>query len=472
MRIPLVGQAFESHTPISSASMLINLMVEVGSPDGVAPAVLGMTPGLKDFSTLGTTKGDRGLYVMFDELYAVYSSTLYSVDSSGVATDRGTITATSRVKFADNGIQLVIVADSSTYVYNRKTNALITLDAVSGFLEASAVAYVDGYFIFSAKNSNQMFASDLLDPASGEVDFSTFDALKRAQAWTAPGDITHIVTNHREIWVYKSKFVEVWRHTGSTAFPLSRSTGVYFEHGALASKSIVAAYDVIIWLGDDYKVYIAMGGMPTPISTPALEREFFEYGTATDAYAQIWDEGDHKLYGIWFPTANKTWVYDMRTKQWHQRQSFNLGKWRASSVIHAYDGLVVGDSSSANLGELDFDTYEEYGNMIQGIRVMPTIHAEDKKFSIDRLQIRFEGGVGHGAGQGEDPVVALFFSTDYGKTYGTQKNRKLGKVGEYKTTAVWRNQGLYRQCTPKLLITDPVRRYMVDAYAEITVRRV
>ena len=112
--------------------------------------------------------------------------------------------------------------------------------------------------------------------------------------------------------------------------------------------------------------------------------------------------------------------------------------------------------------------FEEYGNLKQAIRVGQTIAADGRLFSVNRLEVFCESGVGLESGQGSDPKIALYLSSNHGKSFGTMKTRSLGKLGDYTERAVWRNQGLYRQLTPKILISDPVRRYIIDAFAEIT----
>jgi hypothetical protein len=427
------------------------------------------TPGLKTWGAASST-GCRLLYTMDSVLYAVYETTLYSIDSNGTATALGTIGGGGKISAADNGFQLVLVASAASYVYSNVSTTLTQITATN-FLAAGSVAYLDGFFTFTQLDTNQFFVSGVADSVTGLVDFSTFDATERAFAYTQAGYIQAVISDHKELWIFKTRFIEIWQNSGEADFPLSRLGGAYIERGCINKHAIAQADNSIFWLGDDRVVYRANGYVPQRISTFAVEAAISDY-TVTDCFAQSWDEAGHKLFGLWFPTSGATWVYDIATDMWHERQSFGYGYWRANQVAVCYGKTLVGDSESASIGELDYATFTEYGNMIQAIRVGHTIQSEGNMFSLDRLEIVIESGVGLLSGQGSAPVIGLQISKDFGRTYGTLTTRSMGAMGEYSKRAVWRQLGTYRQFTPRLLITDPVRRYILDSYAEITPRRV
>lgn len=469
MRVPLLGPSYVAQSQFLSNEESINLMFEPGPEGAVSPGMLIGTAGIGSWCEVGVSGTCRGLYRMADTLYAVYGTTLYSVASSGVETSLGTVAGTEPVVFADNGTQLVVVADTTSYSYNTATStfAQITDD---DFLQASSVAYLDGMFVFSQTNSWVFFISPVISAGGSTVDLAAFDGADYSIAYTSPENIVRVLSDHKELWVFKEKSIEVWQNTGEVDFPLSRLGGAFVQRGCAAKHSVLSEDNSVLWLGDDLVVYRAQGYIPQRISSPAVEAAIASYGTVDDARAFTWDEAGHKLYGLTFPTEGVTWVYDFSTGLWHKRQSFGYGWWRAVNTVKCYGRWFVGDLIANVIGELSTDIFEEYGTMQQSIRVGKHITAQGAPFSVDRLHVMCEAGVGLTSGQGSDPQIALFISSDFGKSYGTQKNRELGAQGAWRTQAVWRNQGLYRQFTPKLLISDPVRRVILDAFAEITPR--
>ena len=476
MRAQLVGQSYDAQSFVGDSERSINCMVEQLPQEGASPNMLLPTPGIKSFGTAGNgTLGERGTWKMAEVLYVVYANSLYSVDNLGVAKRLGEVPGIERVIMFDNGTQLVIVADNLTHFYSNRTSTFGTINHAS-FLESSSGTYLEGYFLFATKNSNKIFFIGPFDDVTGEVDFDAFDATDSFLALTTPGNVVRIFSDQKELWIFKSDASEVWQPVASIVLPFAQLDGATTTRGILTKHAIDKNDNTIIWVSNDFKTYIANGYIPTPVSTTAMAFEILNYADSSDAYIHTWDEGDHKLVGVWFITEGMTWVFDFTTGKWHERASEGLasGKkyWRATSVIRCYGKTLVGDREGADIGELDFATFTEYGTEMQLIRVGQTFHAEGSQFSLDRIQVLCEAGVGLTTGQGSDPKIILALSKDYGKTYGNQKPRSLGKIGERTQRSVWRQQGLYRRCTPKIIISDPVRRYIMDMYVEMTPRSI
>lgn len=476
MRYPFVGESFDAQSFAGNSERSINCMVEALSANSTAKTMLVPTPGIKAFGTMGnSTTGERGCWRMANELYVVYGQSLFKVDSDGTETRLGEVLGTERVIMFDNETQLVIVADEFSYNYSNRTGAFAQITH-SSFLEASSGAYLAGYFLFAAKDSNVIFFIGPYDDVTGEVDFDAFDATDRFLARTTAGNTVRIISNQRELWIFKGAASETWRPIQDVDLPFGQIDGATTTQGILTKWAVASFNNTIIWLSHDFQTYIASGYIPTPVSHSGVTDGITRLATTSDAYIYAWDEGDHKLAGLWFKTAGITHLYDFTTDQWHERASQGLksGKefWRATCVIRCYGKLLVGDSEGPNLGELDVDTFTEYSNPLKLERVGPTMHLEGAFFSVDRVELFCESGVGLTTGQGADPDVFLEISKDYGETFGNPKPRSLGKKGERRKKLVWRAQGLYRQFTPKVVISDPVRRYILNMYVEVSPRKI
>jgi len=96
--IPIVGPSYANRELPLSAQVTKGLFPEI-NPESRSIISLHAFPGLKEFAT--TKVGiDRGMHVANDVPYKISGDTLYSIDSSGIETSRGTIAGTGMCNFA------------------------------------------------------------------------------------------------------------------------------------------------------------------------------------------------------------------------------------------------------------------------------------------------------------------------------------------------------------------------------------
>jgi hypothetical protein len=139
-----IGQ-FGKSSNVTSQERL-NCYIEVQPGDDRSKVAFYGTPGLILYKSFGDTP-IRGEYDKGNFVYIVHRGTFYEVNNSGVATARGTIGTTSgRVYMADNGTQLMLIDGSLGYIYNFGTLAFTQIVS-AGFLGASSLTWMDGYFI-------------------------------------------------------------------------------------------------------------------------------------------------------------------------------------------------------------------------------------------------------------------------------------------------------------------------------------
>jgi hypothetical protein len=215
--------------------------------------------------------------------------------------------------------------------------------------------------------------------------------------------------------------------------------------------------------GETPSLWATSGGTPQKVSTTAIDNEIASYtqGTIEAAFAFKYSQGGFQYVGITFP-SRKTFVYDFSTGKIHTRESKdsmgNSTSYRVSSVMDAYGVLLVGDTTSENIGILDLDTYSEYGETVSRRFVTPHIDNEGMPFFINALELWVESGVGLTTGQGSDPEILMSFSKDGGKTYSHTISRKIGKIGEYTKRVIWNSLGRFgREVCFKFEMTDPVK---------------
>ncbi len=237
------------------------------------------------------------------------------------------------------------------------------------------------------------------------------------------------------------------------------------ERGCAAAFSIAEDDNSIFWLGEDRIFYRADGYVPQRISQHAIEEALRKYQIVSDACAFIYTMAGHKFYVVTFPAEDATWVYDITTGLWHERRSVGMGRWRVSTYVEAYGKHLVGDFENGRIGELDLDTYQEYGVTMQGIAAGPSVHADRKRIAHSRFELDIESGVGLTSGQGSDPQIWVDWSDDGGRTFSARKLlRSMGKIGEYQQRLRLNRMGSSRERVYRVTVSDPVKRSIIAAH--------
>lgn len=463
MRVPFLGGSGTQRSVTVSAERTVNLYPAL-TPDGKAPMVLYGTPGLTRFAET-TAEAGRGLYVAAGRLFAVVGATLYEITSAGVATARGTLsTFSGPVSMADNGTVLAVVDGTYGYQFTLATNAFARITDAD-WPAASHVAFHDGYFVLNSNSTGQFFITDLYGTGVDPLDFATAEG--------APDDIVSLLVDHRELWLFGEETTEVWYNSGAADFPFARLDGAFIEQGCVAPFSPAKMDNAVYWLSKDRvghgHVMRAQGYQPQIVSTRAVEHAIQGYDTISDARAYTYQQEGHSFYVLTFPTADRTWVYDAATQLWHERAYWSSGEHRHRGECYsfAFGKHLVLDHSNGRIYELDLDVYTDDGVTLRALRRTQHQSAEGRRLFWSSLQVDMEPGVGLSSGQGSDPQAMLRWSDDGGRTWSSEHWRSMGRLGQYRTRAIWRRLGQSRDRVYELAITDPVKRVIVDAWADV-----
>ncbi len=459
MKINFAKQAYQSRSRTLNSQRCVNFYLETAPEDSKSPDVLIGTPGLVVFSSISASR-IWGMHVMGELIYAVVGNNVYVVNSDGGANNLGTIgTVSDVVIMADSGAYVLIVKEDGAAYYANSTSLTQITDG--DFVSSSSVTVLDGYSIFTRLGLNTYHISNLNSvSAYGALDFAT--------AEQSPDLLVRAFAFKGHLWLFGERTIEIWQNTGSGDFPFAPMKNATIQRGCAAKRSVVSETSVVFWLGDDRIVYRTTGSVPEKISTPALDQAIESYAVISDAEAFTYTQDGHKFYVLTFPTELVTWVFDLSTELWHQRQSFEKGRWRASSYVFFNGKNLVGDFETGKIYELDLDTYTEDGDTIQRIAVSPPIFKDKRKITHDKLWIDFDSGVGLSVGQGSDPQVMLRFSDD-GINFSNEKWASLGAIGQYQTQVAWAGLGQSRYRVYEITITDPVRCYITGAYSNLRI---
>jgi hypothetical protein len=315
------GPTFQSRDGLWAAERAVNLYPEV-DPAGRAKSKVALmgTPGLSVFATLPKTPV-RGLWAGEGRLFAVGDDTLYEIDSAGSASARpgAMLGATTPVQISGNYNSLFVVDGNKGYLDDGATVTEV-VDTVSG-------CFLDGYFVGLEPDTNNVIISGLFDG-------STWDALDTQTKMGSLDRIMRVVAHNGQLWLFGSKTIEVWYHSGAADYPFERISGASIDVGTVTAWSIAAVDGTLLWLGSDERgvgvVYQSQGYTPKRVSNSAIEYFIESYRAASatidpNITGYCYQEDGHTFYVLNFPAASATLAYDLTTGMWHERSFYNSG---------------------------------------------------------------------------------------------------------------------------------------------------
>lgn len=129
---------------------------------------------------------------------------------------------------------------------------------------------------------------------------------------------------------------------------------------------------------------------------------------------------------------------------------------------------IVGDAYSGKVYYESPDFLDDNGTIIQRMRVSQHQRADNAIQFLYELIVDIETGVGTISGQGQSPLATLRISKDAGHTWVSYGTASIGQQGDYRKQLKWRINTYSRMYTYELTIADPVRCYILGAWARMS----
>lgn len=435
------------------------------APSGRNQIVLYPTPGLKSFTTCGSGP-IRGSIVFDDLLWVVSGDTLFSIDSAGTATSRGTLnTSGGRVVMAhngaDNGEEIIMVDGTNGYTWDNSTSTFAVISDGDFPDTATHVKFFDGFFLVNDPTNAGRFYR------SGSYDGTTWGATDFATAERDPDELQAIEISGREIWLFGKNTTEFWYNSGAATFPFEPIQNAFIEWGTDAPYSVAQSEGTVFWLARSESgsavIFKATGFQPQVISSLAITNELSEM-TLTNAEGYVMKWYGHLWYVLHFPTDDRTLVYDDLMQAWFE-WSTDGGRHLSNTHNFVFGKHLVGDAVENKIYELDKDTFTDDGTTITRTRRSAFIHSDDTPLFHRSLWVETETGVGNFTD--DSPDLMLRWSDDGGYTWSNEYWRTLGATGEYSKSAVWRKLGRSYKRIYELKFTDNLYCNIIGAYARI-----
>lgn len=456
--IPLAAGDARAASRFISSRTLVNSFVEVS---GGRPVLYG-GPGFTLRKTLDTLPL-RGLYPFGDTLIAVSGDRLYTVTQSGTATDRGNIETTGPIDISDNGLQVMIVGDTKSYVLDGTTFALTQITDPD-FYPASSVDFIDQYMAISVAGGSTFQISALANASS-------WSALDLATAETRPDLLTRVWVDNRDLLLMGRETIEGWYNSGASPFPFER-TQLFLEIG-IAGRDCVAKIDnSVAFLANDGTVRIIRGGTALVISTPEIASVIASWNTPGNAQAFAFTLRNHSFWVLRHTDGCVMWDASVPAEYaWSVRKSYGSQTWRIAYTCGIWSQTLLGDAETGKIYTMSPDVHAEADQPLVRELVSSAMGPTGVPFTLNAIEIAFEPGVGIVSGQGSDPETWMELSRNSGRTFGARMTRKLGRRGEYAKRVVW--QSGYGQFRPeggviRLGCSDPVPWVLRQAFADFT----
>jgi hypothetical protein len=437
--------------PSRSPSRLVNCYAQAKTDKG--PFEVIGAPGVAPFASLGAGPG-RGLFVMRGTLYAVSGTTLYRIDEFGAEAALGTLPGSTKLTFAGNGTEIVF---SNKYIYSAGSVSAITDPDMPA---VSAIDYVDGYVVYAESGSGRWGCSQLYDGA-------TYDGLDFATAEAYPDDLVTLKVDHRQVLLFGQESTEIWWNSGNAGagFAFERLAGGFLEYGCLARLGVAKQDNSVFWLANDRTIRRLTSQTPVRVSQHGVEEALASYARVDDCEAFPYTWNGHLFAVFKFPTAGATWVLDVTTGEWHERETYGSSTWNIVDAVHCYGKVFVQSSTTGAVGELSDTTYTEFGGILRREVTFPTIYQGSQRLYHNQLDLMLRTG---DAPVGVTPTIQMDLSDDGGNTWASLAARSLsplsvGQVGDYRRVVRFTRLGMARDRVYRTAVSDAVPFHLLDS---------
>lgn len=378
-----------------------------------------------------------GAHSLMNDIYTAYDGTLYRVNTTGSVDALGLVSAGQTAMSSNNGV-LTIAANGTYYTV---TGGTISTPTVNPFGSVGSVDFGDQYTLYTEKGGRRIGWSDLADA-------TTLPSLNFATAEATDGDtIRGVYLNSRWV-IFKKDSREVWYNTQqSGADAWERLAGGVRNIGLKAFGLLTKTDEALFWIGNDNIARITMDGIgEQKFSYPPVDTAISQ-GEPTECF--YYEDEGQKHCVIRFEDR-PAWVLDLATGEWHERaEGSDHDPWSIRGTVKQGDNW----RGLTNLGLVRTlkRNNEDAGEPLKRTAVSQTFYFPERA-SVDLIEVFARVGF---SDLGRDAKVWIRLSRDGGDTWGLEKWRSLGDIGNHSKRAVWRAQGLARTLTVEANVSEP-----------------
>ncbi len=490
-----IGSAYKMDSLPISCQRTINWYPEgQDNKDASSLMVLQPTPGYKQIveitdSTLPFGSFCRGIYRTSKgigvkpetggSVIIVVGPNVYWFKQNNTYEKIGTISnLVSKVSMVDDGFGLVIADGVGMYRLDLATKSFKKV--VFDLTEPNQVEFYAGYTI--AIGNIQNLPQNTFFYSDTPYDNAAWDALDYASAEQSQDPITGMIVAGNYLYFFGPNSFEMWTSTDDVDLPFTRAFATAGSIGLHAPKSLARIGNGIYFIGTTNQgnkaAYTNSGTEMIKISTIALEQEWSK-NDISDCTSWVYSDRGHDFVIFNFDALDKTYVYDVNQKMWHERASRDqitdtLHRWEPNFCVQRSGEIIVGDRYSTKLYIMSSEYSTENGNNI--LRVRTTSHINAQQLPIRFDAVRFDMDTGHGINTEDQanrytqaPSIMFRYSYDRGHTWGSENRQTFGATGEYQRTVEYTKLGVSRNLTVEFKISDPCKTSILNGWMSMMV---
>ena len=453
-----------------STERLINCYPTPAPEGAMSQFELRSVPGLVPHCTL---PGPflRGMKFVDGSLYAVVRGEIMQVRQDGTFSFIASIPDDPNTSISSNRDVITITAQGDYFIVQ---NGVVSQPGDGRITGEASVTFLDQYTVLCERNGREIEWTE-----AGQPDIRSGLYFATAEANDDKNVRLHAVGGY--LVVLKERSTELWASTqtgGYSAF--SRVPGGVMQVGLKAFNLITAAKDEAFFIGHDNVAYISAGGLPTPVSTPAVAQSLAR-GKPTHCF--YYEDRGHRFCVIRFDDR-PAWVYDIATGVWHERASGpDHAPWSIIYAEYAYGQWYLGDAKGG-LYRTAMAPVDEW-QPIRRTVVSREVYMDGAPFTVADLEVlgRFaHSGIESGPdvligmddlaiqSQRGDPLLSqgqnymaterpsriwIRTSRDGGHTFSLPKHRDIARKGQHAIRCRWTALGQFRRFCVEINLTDP-----------------
>lgn len=408
------------------AGRLINGYAEPLGNTAASSFVIRRAAGLSNFGTT-SRDGCRGLMEVAGVLYVAFDGKLEKFTSSGGAsTNVGNMSGTKKGFFARNNASTpdkwFVDPDGNIFTF---TPSAVTSGWPDADLPAvNSTCSLDGYGVFTT-GDGKAFATDLNSTAVNALSFGKAEA--------KPDGLTRCIAWGDKLMLFGPQTTEVWTDAGTSPFPFARN---FVIPRGIAGPYCVTGFEdgfskVPVWVGDDNRVHMYAGVDTNPISPPDLDALIEAVSDKTELEMCSYISRGHAM--IQLSSTTWTWVYDLNTGKWHERDSYLQTRSRITQSAYCFSKWLCGDTETGNVQQILASVKDEVGNPLRFRIESGPVPDFPYGSVVGRADFNFVTGVGEATGSDPDetdPDVEISWSDDGGLSWSNPALCKLGRQSE------------------------------------------
>lgn len=417
--------------------LLVNMFLEK-TPSAEAGVVLLSRPPLKVSTTIGTgpIRGEFSEEGVFNgDTFTVSGSHFYRG-----AADLGAIDGTGVVEISASGFEVLVTAGSTLYSYNGTDFVAVTLP---DNFNCRAITFISGHFVAARDGTHKFYWSAQLDGRS-------WDALDFASAESEPDTLLDAVSMRGNLYLMGQSSIEPWFYTGDLNLPFSLIQQRLFPKGTYNTGCSVEMDNALFWVASDGIVY-RTSDVPERLSDHGIEERIYN-SAEVSAFGFVLE--GHSFFCVRLDVA--TFAYDAATQQWNELQSYGRANFAGRCAATQGQTILMGDDTDGTLWTFGANFADEDTLVREWTAAFPL---KGGNAVIDNVTVDANAGSTPDlVGQGSDPIIEMATSRTYGKTWGTFRQVKLGKQGEFRTRPRWNRVGMFDSpgAMFKFRVSDPV----------------